>query len=315
MGIEVGEGVGVGHAFVVGGAWHELSQRASLFARRNHHEPPTRCYAKLASMPTPAPLAGSVVVSLRPRGQHAALRRAAAALGARVLALSPLRIEQRDDDATRTALRAALAAQRVMFTSPNAVRAASALQRLRAHRGQTWLAVGEGTAVALRHAGIATVVTPQRMDSDGLLALPQLQGVRGQTIGLVTAPGGRDRLAPALRARGARVLRAEVYARIAIAAAPRAVTTLLALDSPLLLALSSGEALESLLATLPGDALAKLRRARVLAASARLAELASKHDFVDIAIAASARPRDLLAAACDPGRSRTELRRSRPRIR
>ena len=238
------------------------------------------------------------MISLRPRGQHAALRRAAAAYGARVLALSPLRIEQRDDAVIRAALRAALAAQQVVFTSPNAVRATTALQRLRHRRGQTWLAVGEGTATALRHAGIAAVVTPLRMDSDGLLALPELHGVRGQTIGLITAPGGRDRLAPALRARGARVLRVDVYARIAIAPSPRAVAAVRALDAPLLLALSSGEALESLLAALPGDALAMLRRARVLAASARLAELARAHGFADIVIAASARPRDLLAAAC-----------------
>lgn len=247
-------------------------------------------------MPAPAPLAGSVVISLRPRDQHAALRRAAAAYGARVLALSPLRIEQRDDIATRAALRTALAAQQLIFTSPNAVRASAALQRLRTRRGQTWLAVGEGTATALRRAGITAVVTPQRRDSDGLLALPELHGVHGQTIGLITAPGGRNRLAPALRARGAQVLRADVYARVAIAPSPRAVAALRALEAPLLLALSSGEALESLLAALPSDVFAKLRRARVLAGSARLAELAHGHGFTDIVIAASARPRDLLAA-------------------
>lgn len=253
-------------------------------------------------MPASAPLDGSIVISLRPCGQHAALRRAAAAYGARVLALSPLRIEQRDDGATRAALRATLAAQHVIFTSPNAVRAAAALQRLHARRGQAWLAVGEGTAAALRRAGIAAVVTPQRMDSEGLLALPELRSVRGQTIGLVTAPGGRARIAPALRARGAQVSRADVYVRIAIAPSPRAVAALRAVEAPLLLALSSGEALQSLLAALPDDALAKLRRARVLAGSVRLAELSRAYGFADIVIAASARPRDLLAAACAPAR-------------
>jgi len=241
------------------------------------------------------------VVSLRPRGQHDALRRAAARHGARVLALSPLRIQLRGDAATRTSLRAALEAPIVVFTSPNAVRAARALQHLRARRGQTWLAVGEGTAAALRRAGIAQPVAPARMDSAGLLGLPQLQAVDGIRIGLVTAPGGRNRIAPALRARGARLQRAEVYARIAVPLRRDAVDRLRALRTPPWLALSSGEALELLLTALPADALRHLRRARVVAASPRLAALARRHGFGTVITAASAQPRDLLAAAAHAG--------------
>ena len=250
---------------------------------------------------SPQSLDGWYVISLRPLGQHAGLRRAAAAHGARLLALSPLRIEQRADAATRAALRAALAADVVVFTSPNAVRAATALRALRTRRGQVWLAVGAGTAAALRRAGIAQVATPARMDSDGLLALPALQGSRGRTIGLVTAPGGRDRLAPALRGRGTAVLRADVYARNAIAPSPRALARLRTLDAPLLLALSSAEALASLLAAVPADIRAILQRARVLAASERLANLARDEGFDDITVAASARPRDLMLAARSAG--------------
>lgn len=241
------------------------------------------------------------VVSLRPRGQHDALRRAAARFGARVLALSPLRIELRSDAGTRTGLRTALEAPLVVFTSPNAVRAARALQHLRARRGQTWLAVGEGTAAALRRAGIAHPVAPARMDSAGLLALPALQAVGGLGIGLVTAPGGRNRIEPALRARGARVLRAEVYARIAVPLRAEAVDRLRALCTPPWLALSSGEALELLLEALPADALRHLRRARVIAASPRLAALARRHGFDEVVTAASAQPRDLLDAAARAG--------------
>src|SRR3546814_12885773 len=46
-------------------------------------------------------------------------------------------------------------------------------------------------------------LAPQRMDSEGLLALEPLQQVSGLTIGLVTAPGGRGELQPALQRRGA----------------------------------------------------------------------------------------------------------------
>lgn len=264
--------------------------------------------------PPPRSLSGWYVISLRPQGQHAGLRRAAAALGARTLALSPLRIEARGDHATRQALAAALAADRVVFTSPNAVRAAAALRALRPRRGQPWLAVGEGTASALRRAGVGLVTTPARMDSDGLLALPALQDVRGRAIGLVTAPGGRDRLAPALRACGADVVRADVYARVAVAPSARAVARLRALRAPLLLALSSGDALAWLLGALPADAAALLREARVLAASPRLAALARDHGFGDVAVADGASPRALLAAAVRAAAQASVSMRDRPRL-
>lgn len=249
---------------------------------------------------SPQRLAGWYVISLRPLGQHAGLRRAAATHGARLLALSSLRIETRADKATREAVRAALAADVVVFTSPNAVRAAAALQELQPRHTQAWLAPGTGTAAALRRAGVAGVASPSRMDSDGLLALPALDDVAGRTIGLVTAPGGRDRLAPDLRARGATILRADVYARVVIAPPPRALARLRALDAPVLLALSSGEALASLLAAIPDDVRAILQRARVLAASERLASFARTRGFGDVVVATSARPRDLLAAAMVP---------------
>jgi len=243
-------------------------------------------------------LRGCYVISLRPVGGHAPLRRAAAAHGARVLALSPWRIEPRDDAATRRSLRDALRADIVVFTSPAAVRAAASLQALRARRGQAWLAVGAGTAAALRRAGVGQGQAPARMDSEGLLGLPALRDVRGREVALVTAPGGRGVIADTLRRRGARLLRADVYARVPVTPAPAAIARLRALGpAPLLLALSSGEALLGVLAALPPDAAARLRGARVLAASERLAALAREHGFQDIAVAADARPRSLLAVA------------------
>ena len=73
----------------------------------------------------PLKLRECYVISLRPVGQHGSMRRAASAHGARVLALSPWRIAQRRDAATRTALREALEADVVLFTSPAAARAGS----------------------------------------------------------------------------------------------------------------------------------------------------------------------------------------------
>jgi len=246
---------------------------------------------------TSTALGGCYVISLRPVGGHATVRRMAAALGARTLALSPWKLVARDDRDTRARLRAALAADCVLATSPAAVRAAQALQPLRQRRGQAWLAVGAGTAAALRRAGVDGAAAPARMDSEGLLALPELHGLRGRRVGMLTAPGGRGRIAPVLRRRGAQVLRADVYERVPVPPAPRALAALRALRTPAWLLLSSGEALAHVLDALPDDALAVLRRARVVAASERLAGLAREHGWNDVVVAASARPRDLLDAA------------------
>ncbi|MDH5834988.1 uroporphyrinogen-III synthase [Luteimonas kalidii] len=255
------------------------------------------------------------VISLRPVGGHASMRRAAAAHGAKVLALSPWRIEPRRDAGTRAALRAALAADVVLFTSPAAVRAAAGLRRLRPRRGQAWLATGAGTAAALRRVGVADVAAPARMDSEGVLALPALAAIRGRSVALVTAPGGRNLIAPTLVARGARLLRADVYARVPVAPSPRSLARLRALRAPAFLALGSGEALRRVFDALPGPLQARLRCARVLAASERLEQQARASGFDDVVVAADARPRSLLDAAVrgPAPRSPSDSMRSPPR--
>ncbi|HEY0505300.1 MAG TPA: uroporphyrinogen-III synthase, partial [Lysobacter sp.] len=109
--------------------------------------------------------------------------------------------------------------------------------------------------------------------------------------------GGRGVLVPALQARGARVVRADVYEREAVVPSRQAVERLLGWEGPAALAVSSAQALQQVLACLPSPALARLRAARVVAASERLAVLARESGFGDVAIAASARPADLVAAA------------------
>lgn len=244
----------------------------------------------------PLPLSGWTVLSLRPRGQHDSLRAAAARAGARTLALSVQAVVPIAKTAAQRALAAALAADLVVFTSPNAVRMAAALHPLRARRGQRWLAVGAGTRRALRSAGIVADA-PRRMDSEGLLDLPALAELHGKTLGLITGQGGRGLLEPALRARGAQVTRADVYARVGVALAPARLAALEAsLRQPqrVLLALTSAEALAELLAqtALPG-----LRKVSVIAASGRLAQLAKAAGFDRVVIAASARPAAILGAA------------------
>ena len=246
----------------------------------------------------PSPLSGWTVLSLRPRGQHASLRHAAARRGARTLALSVLTIQPHGDAATRRALAAALKADICLFSSPNAVRAAHALQSLLARHGRACLAVGTGTRQALQRLGIASQA-PKRMDSEGLLALPVLADLRGRTLGLVSGQDGRGMLASALRARGATVLRADVYARKPVVLGKARITTLdAALRRPrnVLLVLSSAETLSGLLAQIE---VSRLRDVAVVAASPRLAQHAREAGFTRLATAASARPSAMLRAATD----------------
>jgi uroporphyrinogen-III synthase len=239
---------------------------------------------------------GWYVISLRPQGEHGAMRRAAAAHGARVVALSPWRLQSHDDAAARAALHAALAAPRVLFTSPVAVRAAMALQQLRSLPGQHWIAVGSGTARALQQAGIASVQSPARMDSEGLLDLPALHALDGVAVGLVTAPQGRDVLASELGKRGAQLLRADVYTRVPVTLSRRVLHRLRTLDAPASLALSSGAALQQVIASLPGDVLAGLRSMPVVAASQRLMQVARDAGFTEVTVADGPLPKQILAA-------------------
>lgn len=231
------------------------------------------------------------------------MRRAAAARGARVLALSPWRLVARSAGEALPVLRPALRAPIAIFTSPAAVHAAADLLPLAPGPGQQRLAVGATTAAALRRAGVAEPVHPRRMDSEGLLQLPALERVAGLDVGLVTAPEGRSFLTGSLQERGARVVRADVYDRVPVPPAASVLARLRALpaDVPLLLALSSGLALENILAELPADARERLGHARVVAASERLAELARAHGFNDVIVAQDARPSSLLGAAAAAG--------------
>ncbi len=76
------------------------------------------------------------------------------------------------------------------------------------------LAPGPGTAAALAAVGIPDVRIPvTSMDSEGLLALPELANVAGSRIVIFRGAGGRELLHSTLAARGAHVEQIECYQR------------------------------------------------------------------------------------------------------
>ena len=237
------------------------------------------------------------LISLRPAGQHDALRRAAARFGARTLAVSPWRLLAHDDEATCAALQQALAGDLLLFTSPAAARAACKLVSPEQLNAARLVAVGEGTARVLRRHGAANVQAPARMDSEGLLALPALAELHGKQVALITAPGGRGVIAAQVQARGAQLQRVDVYQRIPLPLPAATLTGLHALPGPAVLAVSSGEALEHVLPQLPAPLRERWQQQAVVVASERLGALAHAHGFTNVHCAAGPMPAQLAAAA------------------
>lgn len=225
-------------------------------------------------------LAGLQLVCLRDAEENRRLARRLRALGAHCHHLPVRRIVACESAGTARALGAALRAPICVFSSPNAVQAAQRSQPLQRYPGVA-VAVGAGTAGALRRIGVRQVVYPDRQQtSEGLLGLPLWQQARG-AVGLVSAPGGRDLIEPALRARGLRVRRADVYHREPVAPRPAALARLRRLARAIVV-ISSAEAWDTVATALgrppPGW--------MAVVSSARLEQIARSAGFGEVLRAA-----------------------------
>ena len=251
--------------------------------------------------PTRLPLAGATVIVTRPTASAATTARAARRLGAAVVRLPGVGVRAiADAAAAARAFAGARDAEACIFSSPSAVRFAfRLLPAWRPRRGTRLFAVGSGTARALARHGLAALHPQGRQDSTGLLERPELQAPLDGRIVIIDAPGGRDLMAPALRRRGARVERIGVYERTAPRLDARHQRALVAAREPWLTLLSSGEALDHLLAALPAALAQRWRGQALVVSSTRLAVLATARGFRDVHIARSATTADLLEAAID----------------
>lgn len=244
------------------------------------------------------PLDGASVVITRPAGTSSALAKRARNMGAQVVRVPGLALRAIPSGAvSRQHFLPPVAMDDWIFTSPAAVRFAFAQAVApEIEASARVFALGDGTRRALARQGIAAKA-PDRQDSEGLLALPELAQLHGRHVTIVGAPGGRGVIAPELIRRGARVEDIHVYQRIPPKLNRRHFDALRAAPDPWLTLLSSGEALTNLVALLPTDVLQRLRASTLVVSSARLAALAREHGFRAVFQAESAAPVDLLAAA------------------
>ncbi|MGN2253887.1 uroporphyrinogen-III synthase [Frateuria sp. GZRe12] len=240
-------------------------------------------------------LDGRVIVITRPAGTASAFARQVRARGGVPLLLPGLALRAGDADARATLREALREDDLLLFTSPAAVRFAAALMPLRTRA--TVLAVGQGTAAALRRHGLIVQAPTRQQDSEGLLGLPALHDVRGRGVALVGAPGGRGLLQQRLVDGGARLREVGVYRRTAPRLDRRHVDAVRQLRANARVLLSSAQALVNLHDGLPPEAWARLCSAVAVASSERLEAAARAAGFRHVRRAASALPADLLAAA------------------
>lgn len=252
-----------------------------------------------------ASLAGVRALVTRPAAQCARLAEAIRAAGGvavefPLIEIAPLADE---DHAERAQLAAVLATLErfdlAVFVSSNAVRIL--LEEL--HRSGRSLpatlrcvAVGSATARALREAGVGCLAGATTMDSEELLALPELQDVAGLQVVIFRGVGGREHLAGVLAARGASVTRCALYRRRLPPGEPGALADLLRGERINVVLLSSGEGLANLLALLAEDAAGTiLQRIVIVTPGERVAELARAAGLPSVCAAANATDAAMLA--------------------
>ncbi|MBD8722720.1 uroporphyrinogen-III synthase [Oxalobacteraceae sp. CFBP 13708] len=227
-----------------------------------------------------------VVVVTRPRAQADALAQAVAASGRTAVLLPLLEISPVEDAAP---LRAALAEldrfALVAFVSPNAIDAAFA-------HIDVWpmavpvAIVGDGSRAALARHGVTgdtfTIFSPAdsaHSDSEHLLQRLDLAAYAGKRVLIVRGDGGRELLADALRAAGARVEPVAAYRRATPVLTAELATRLRALlAQPNDWIITSSEALRGLaglVQTIDDNALmARLMQQRLIVPHARIAQTA-----------------------------------------
>lgn len=79
--------------------------------------------------------------------------------------------------------------------------------------GQTWYAVGPGTARRLQETGIECLTADSGHDSESLLQRPELAQLEHQKVLICSGEGGRAVLVESLRKRGAQVEKLALYRR------------------------------------------------------------------------------------------------------
>jgi uroporphyrinogen-III synthase len=147
--------------------------------------------------------------------------------------------------------------------------------------------VGASSAAALREHGLAPDLVPaHRYNSEALLALDELQHMRGKRVVILRGNGGREHLRDTLRARGAEVDYVEVYRRVCPATDAQLMHALLQPGALDVITATSNETLQNLFSMAGASGQPQLRGLPLVVASERQAQLAQELGFEQAAVVA-----------------------------
>jgi len=225
------------------------------------------------------------VLVTRPEGQAKSLMEALQKAGFRAVHLPLLRIEALPFSAP------AEIPQIVIVTSPNAASAiADTLVTWQRRAAMQVIAVGSKTGDILQRSGVCDVQIPERMQSEGILAMPAL-AQSDKSILIVKGVGGRGLLEDALSGRGHRLSTLDVYRRLP---PEEQVTQEIGkyLSSDYVWLLSSGEAMQCLAPFVAGGIL------QCIVSSQRLAQQAEAMGGRVIAISENATDQAFIKTLC-----------------
>ncbi|MGA7750715.1 MAG: uroporphyrinogen-III synthase [Gallionella sp.] len=233
------------------------------------------------------PLTGLKIVVTRPREQAVDLAQRIEQAGGIPLLFPLLDIAAvHDTQLLREQVSRLAQFELAIFISPNAVH--FGIEAIRAAgKLPTELkiaTVGQGSAKALRKSGIPNIIAPaDRFDSEGLLALPELQNVAGWRVMIFRGDGGRELLGDTLKARGATVEYATCYQR----SKPQQDASVLLNAAPDAMSVTSSEALRHLWQMLDSKAQQALSHTPLFVPHARIAELAVQQGWLHVYVTES----------------------------
>ena len=186
----------------------------------------------------------------------------------------------------------------LIFVSANAVRYAFPQMPDNIPLDLQVAAVGAATAKTLDEYGLEPTLVPEQMDSEGLLAMPQLQDMAGKKILIVRGNGGRELLRETLEQRGASVDYIEAYRRQVPQRNPG---NLIANWEQMVevVSVSSAQILDNLFGMLGPQGADLLRTTPLVVVSTRIAEHAAELGCEIIHVSDSALDADVLATLCE----------------
>ncbi|MTI62875.1 uroporphyrinogen-III synthase [Methylophaga sp.] len=163
-------------------------------------------------MVTDRPLAGQRILVTRPQAQAAKLTGLIEEAGGEAISFPVIDIVALPPDTWGSLMLSH--SDWLIFVSRNAVECFMAGWQQSLPEQLKLAAVGDGTAGAMREAGLPVDCQPDTSSgSEGLLQMPEMQAMQNRQVVIVRGVGGRELLADTLTERGASISYVEVYRR------------------------------------------------------------------------------------------------------